>query len=88
MLLADAGYLSADNLCAPGPDRLIAVGKSRDLAAVAREQPAAGPPPPQATPPAKPGEAAKTQRSRVRHTADAGFQFRNSPTFAECRGTG
>ena len=88
VLLADAGYLSADNLCAPGPDRLIAVGKSRDLAAVAREQPAAGPPPPQATPPAKPGEAAKTQRSRVRHTADAGFQFRNSPTFAECRGTG
>ena len=31
-------------------DRLIAVGKSRDLAAAAREHPAAGPPPPGATP--------------------------------------
>jgi hypothetical protein len=50
VLLADAGYLSADNLSAPGPDRLIAVGKSRDVAAAAREHPAAGPPPPGATP--------------------------------------
>ena len=32
VLLADAGYLSGDNLTAPGPDRLIAVGKP-DLAA-------------------------------------------------------
>jgi transposase len=50
VLLADAGYLSADNLSAPGPDRLIAVGKSRDVAAAAREQPTEGPPPPDATP--------------------------------------
>ena len=50
VLLADAGYLSADNLTAPGPDRLIAVGKQRDLAIAAREDPAAGPPPPGATP--------------------------------------
>lgn len=49
VLLADAGYLSADNLCAPGPDRLIAVGKNRDVAAAAREQPTVGPPPPDAT---------------------------------------
>ena len=34
----------------PGPDRLIAVGKHRDLAAAAREDPTAGPPPPGATP--------------------------------------
>jgi transposase len=31
LLLADAGYLSAANLTAPGPDRLIATGKRRDL---------------------------------------------------------
>lgn len=50
VLLADAGYLSADNLTAPGPDRLIAVGKSHDLAAAAKHQPTQGPPPPEASP--------------------------------------
>ena len=35
-VLADAGYLSVDNLTAPGPDRLIAVGKRRDLEQAAR----------------------------------------------------
>jgi transposase len=50
VLLADAGYLSLDNLTAPGPDRLIAVGKRRDLAAAARAHPTQGPPPPHATP--------------------------------------
>jgi transposase len=50
VLLADAGYLSNDNLTAPGPDRLIAVGKHRELTAAAREHPTAGPPPPGATP--------------------------------------
>jgi transposase len=50
VLLADAGYLSVDNLSAAGPDRLIAVGKQRELAAAAREHPTAGPPPPDATP--------------------------------------
>ncbi|HZA11194.1 MAG TPA: transposase [Mycobacterium sp.] len=50
IVLADAGYLSEDNLTAPGPDRLIAVGKTRDLAAAARDEPAVGPPPPDATP--------------------------------------
>jgi transposase len=50
VLLADAGYLSADNLTAAGPDRLIAVGNRRELAAAAHEAPAAGPPPPDATP--------------------------------------
>jgi transposase len=50
VLLADAGYHSEANITVPGPDRLIAVGKSRDLAAAAREHPTAGPPPPQATP--------------------------------------
>jgi transposase len=37
-ILADAGYLSVDNLTAPGPDRLIAVGKRRDLEQAVRDQ--------------------------------------------------
>jgi hypothetical protein len=36
LLLADAGYLSEANLTLPGPDRLIATGKSRDLEKAAR----------------------------------------------------
>lgn len=50
VVLADAGYLSTANLTAPGPDRLIAVGKRRERAAAARQEPATGPPPPNATP--------------------------------------
>lgn len=50
VVLADAGYLSTDNLTAPGPDRLIAVGKSHDVAVAARQDPATGPPPPDASP--------------------------------------
>jgi transposase len=36
LVLADAGYLSEANLAAPGPDRLIATGKHRDLEKAAR----------------------------------------------------
>jgi transposase len=50
VVLLDAGYLSTDNLTAPGPDRLIAVGKSHDLVTAAKNAPTAGPPPPEATP--------------------------------------
>jgi transposase len=46
VLVADAGYHSEANLTAPGPDRLIAGGKTRDLA---RRQPAEGSPPAGAT---------------------------------------
>jgi transposase len=49
IVLADAGYLSTANLTAPGPDRLIAVGKQRERAAT-DQLPATGPPPPDATP--------------------------------------
>jgi transposase len=35
--LADAGYCSEDNLTCPGPDRLIAAGKRRDLEKAARD---------------------------------------------------
>ena len=43
LVLADAGYFTDENLTAPGPDRLIASGKTRDVHADAREQPATGP---------------------------------------------
>jgi len=36
LVLADAGYLSEANLAGPGPDRLIATGKRRDLEKTAR----------------------------------------------------
>jgi len=36
-VLADAGYLSKDNLTCDGPDRLIATGKHRDLEKAARD---------------------------------------------------
>ena len=50
VVLADAGYASNHNLAAPGPDRLIALGKSRDQQADARKRPVTGPPPAGATP--------------------------------------
>jgi transposase len=50
IVLADAGYNSDANLTAKGPDRLIALGKGRDQARAAAEDPADGPPPPDATP--------------------------------------
>jgi transposase len=41
LALADAGYLSRHNLSCPGPDRLIATGKRRDLEQAARGTPPA-----------------------------------------------
>jgi len=38
LVLADAGYCSQENLTCAGPDRLIAVGKRRDLEDAARSQ--------------------------------------------------
>jgi transposase len=49
-LLLDAGYCSKDTLTATGPDRLIALGKTRSVRAAARDNPATGPPPPDASP--------------------------------------
>jgi transposase len=48
--LADAGYASTDNLTAPGPDRLIALGTRRDQQSAQRATPAHGPPPESADP--------------------------------------
>lgn len=44
IMLADAGYCTHANLTAPGPDRLIATGKARDVHAAATNEPAQGPP--------------------------------------------
>lgn len=49
LVLADAGYCSNSNLNAPGPDRLIALGKSREQATTASRSPTDGPPPDGAT---------------------------------------
>ncbi|TDD59660.1 DDE transposase, partial [Kribbella antibiotica] len=49
-ILADAGYWSEHNLTLPGPVRLIAPGNHRDVNRDARDQPAQGPPQPDATP--------------------------------------
>jgi len=43
LALADAGYCSQANLTCPGPDRLIAVGKGRDLEKAARDPDGNGP---------------------------------------------
>lgn len=45
MVLADAGYFTEDNLTSPGPDRLIAPGKNREVHHDAHTNPAVGPPP-------------------------------------------
>ena len=45
LMLFDAGYFSEDNLTATGPDRLIALGRARDLARAQATDPASGPPP-------------------------------------------
>jgi transposase len=39
VMIMDAGYLSEDNLTTPGPDRLIATGKRRDVETAARTGP-------------------------------------------------
>jgi transposase len=49
-VVADAGYSSNANLTAPGPDRLIAGGKHRSVRQAAADNPASGPPPPDASP--------------------------------------
>jgi len=43
LFLADAGYCSHTNINAPGPPRLIATGKLRDLEKAARDRDASGP---------------------------------------------
>jgi transposase len=48
-VLFDTGYASDATLSAPGPDRLIALGKSHSVQTRARQHPTSGPPPPELT---------------------------------------
>ncbi|MGW4341063.1 transposase [Rhodococcus koreensis] len=75
VMLLDAGYCSRENLTAPGPDRLIATGKARDLETAAAENPVTGSPPPHADP-----IAAMTHRLR---TEDGIATYRQRSPIAE-----
>jgi transposase len=75
LVLADAGYLSEANLTCPGPDRLIATGRRRDLEKAARAaagDAAEGPAPPAAAMAARlateDGIAAYRRRSHIGET--------------------
>ena len=67
VLVEDAGYHSEANLTAPGPARLIADAKTRDLA---RRQPASGPRP-RMPPPWKPTRTGWPPRGAARFTSAA-----------------
>jgi Transposase DDE domain len=73
LFLADAGYCSEANLTVPGPDRLIATGKLRDLAKAARGDPAAGNPA---------GNATRAMAARLQ-TADGIDAYRHRGHIAE-----
>ena len=72
-VLADAGYFTEHNLTAPGPARLIAPGKNRDVHTEAREQPAQGSPPIDASP-------VDQMRHRLREPANATLYKRRGAT--------
>jgi transposase len=73
-ILADAGYLSEHNLTCAGPDRLIAVGKRRDLEKAARDGTQAG------RNPAGPATQAMTERLK---TPDGITAYRQRGHIAE-----
>jgi transposase len=74
LALADAGYCSEANLTCNGPDRLIAVGKRRDLEKAARGQDGAGPD--------RGGPATAAMRERLR-TAGGIAAYRQRGHIAE-----
>ena len=74
LALADAGYCSEANLTCPGPDRLIAVGKHRDLEKAARGHDGAGPD--------WGGEAVQAMRGRLK-TDDGIKAYRQRGHIAE-----
>jgi transposase len=71
--LADAGYCSEANLTCDGPDRLIAVGKRRDLEKAARDS---------GTSPDRGGPAVQAMRERLR-TEDGIAAYRQRGHIAE-----
>ena len=74
LALADAGYCSEANLTCPGPDRLIAVGKGRDLEKAARDPDSDGP--------GWGGPAIRAMRERLR-TDDGIAAYRQRGHIAE-----
>jgi transposase len=73
LALSDSGYCSEANLTCPGPDRLIAVGKRRDLEKAARGQD---------TGPGWGGEAVQAMRDRLK-TEDGITAYRQRGHIAE-----
>jgi DDE family transposase len=73
LVLSDAGYCSEANLTCPGPDRLIAVGKRRDLEKAARGQDTA---------PDWGGPAGQAMRDRLK-TGDGIAAYRQRGHIAE-----
>ena len=73
--LADAGYASEGNLTAPGPDRLIAIGKGARQHNDAQRRPTEGDPPPGASP-----RAAMAHRLR---TADGAARYKRRGATVE-----
>jgi transposase len=74
LVLADAGYCSEGNLTSPGPDRLIATGKGRDLEKAARA--------PDSQSPGRGGPATQAMRERLK-TPDGIAAYRQRGHIAE-----
>ena len=74
LALADAGYCSEHNLTCPGPDRLIATGKGRDLEKAARD--------PGSDSPGWGGPAIQAMRERLK-TEDGIAAYRHRGHIAE-----
>src|SRR5580658_6655081 len=74
LVLADAGYCSEANLTSPGPDRLIATGKGRDLEKAARA--------PDSQDPGRGGPAMQAMRERLT-TPDGIAAYRQRGHIAE-----
>jgi transposase len=73
LVLADNGYFTEANLTSPGPDRLIAPGRGRDVHHDAQHHPVHGPPPPDLSP-------TDAMRHTLRHPDHATQYKRRSAT--------
>ena len=73
LVLADAGYFTNENLTTPGPTRLIAPAKNRDVYLDARDQPTEGPSPVDASP-------IEVMKHRLREPGNAALYKRRSAT--------
>jgi transposase len=73
LVLADNGYFTEANLTSPGPDRLIAPGRGRQVHHDAKHHPVQGPPPPELSP-------AGAMRHKLRHPDHAERYKRRSAT--------